>query len=102
MKWLWFVLVFIIGGLVGMFLGGAGGMMAGSVTGTEFGVCTAVAVAEQKGILTADQAETLLGETAAHLRTEFKELVDKAGLSEKMPLNAETCQRLKAEVQARK
>jgi hypothetical protein len=102
MKWLWFVLVFILGGLVGMFLGGAGGMMAGSVTGTEFGVCATVDVAEQKGILTAEQAETLLGETAAHLRTEFKELVEKTGISEKMPLNAETCQKLQAEVQARK
>lgn len=102
MKWLWFVLVFILGGVAGLFLGGAGGMMAGSITGTEFGVCAAVKVAEERGILSPDQAQELLGETAAHLRTEFKELVEKADLSEKMPLNAETCQKLMTEIKAKK
>jgi hypothetical protein len=98
MRWLWFVLVFLLGGLVGVFFGGAGGMMAGSVTGTEFGVCATVDVAEKQGILTPEEAQMLLGETASHLRSEFKELVDKAGLSEKLPLNAETCEKLKAEI----
>jgi hypothetical protein len=42
-----------------------------------------------------------LGETAAHLRAEFKDLVEKAELSEKMPLNTETCQKLIAEIKAK-
>ena len=98
MKWLWFLLLFILGGLVGFFVGGTGGAMVGGITGTEFGVCVAVQVAEEKGILTAGQAQELLDESAAHLRTEFKELVESAKLSEKMPLNAETCQKIKAEL----
>lgn len=102
MRWLWFVLVFILGGVVGLFFGGAGGMMAGSITGTEFGVCAAVQVAEEEGVLTPGQAQDLLGKTATYLRTEFKELVEKAKLSEKMPLNDETCQKLMAEIKAKK
>jgi len=98
MKWLWFVLIFIIGGLIGFFAGTTGGVMVGGITGTEYGVCVAVQVAEEKGILTADQAQELLDESAVHLRTEFKELVEQAKLSEKMPLNAETCQKIKAEL----
>jgi hypothetical protein len=102
MKWLWFLLVFILGGLVGVFVGGAVGMMAGGITGTEFGVCAAVDVAEKKGILSADQAQALLADTAAHLRSEFKELVEKSKISEKMPLNSETCQKMMSEVMAAK
>ena len=98
MKWLWFLLVFILGGVVGFFAGSTGGMMAGGIAGTEFGVCVAVQVAEEKGLLTAGQAQELLGESAAQLRTEFKELVEHAKLSEKIPLNAETCQKIKAEL----
>jgi hypothetical protein len=98
MKWFWMILVFIIGGIAGLFLGSAGGMLAGSITGTEFGACVAVKVAEDRGILSKNKAEELLGETAAHLRTEFKEIVDKAQLSEKMPLNTETCQKLMEQV----
>jgi len=98
MKWFWMILVFIIGGIAGLFLGGAGGMLAGSITGTEFGACVAVKVAEDSGILSQSQAEELLGETATHLRTEFKEIVEKAQLSEKMPLNTETCQKLMDEM----
>ena len=101
MKWFWMLLVFILGGLAGLFLGGSGGMLAGSITGTEFGVCAAVKVAEEKGLLSEDQAQQLLGETAAHLRTEFKELVEKAKLSERMPLNTETCQKLLSEMSAK-
>jgi hypothetical protein len=101
MKWFWIILVFLLGGIVGFILGGSGGMMAGGIAGTEFGACVAVKVAEDKGILSASQAQTLLGETATHLRTEFKTLVEKAGLSEKMPLNEETCQKLIAEIKAR-
>ena len=101
MKWFWMLLVFIIGGIAGLFFGGAGGMMAGGIAGTEFGACVAVKVAQEKGILSESQARELLGETAAHLRTEFKELVEKAKLSEKMPLNTETCQKLIAEVKAK-
>jgi hypothetical protein len=101
MKWFWMILVFIIGGIGGFFLGGAGGMMAGGITGTEFGACVAVEVAQDKGILSASQAQELLGQTAAHLRTEFEDLVEKAKLSEKMPLNAETCQKLIAEIKAK-
>ena len=98
MKWLWFVLVFILGGLAGFFVGGTGGAMVGGITGTEFGVCVAVQVAEEKGLLTADKAQALLDESAAHLRTQFKDLVEHANLSEEMPLNAETCQKIKAEL----
>ena len=101
MKWFWMILVFIIGGIAGFLVGGAGGMMAGGITGTEFGACVAVKVAEDKGILSERQAQELLGETAAHLRTEFKDLVEKAKLSEKMPLNTETCQRLIAEMKVK-
>ena len=101
MKWFWMILVFIVGGIAGFFFGGTGGMMAGGIAGTEFGACVAVKVAEDKGILSADQAQTLLGETAAHLRSEFKDLVDKAKLSEKMPLNNETCQKLIAQFRAK-
>ncbi len=101
MKWFWMILVFIIGGIAGLFFGGAGGMMAGGIAGTEFGACVAVKVAQEKGILSESQAQELLGETAGHLRTEFKDLVEKAKLSEKMPLNAETCQKLIAEVKAK-
>jgi hypothetical protein len=97
MKWLWMVLVFVIGGALGFFLGGAGGMMAGGIAGTEFGACVAVKVAEEKGLLSQSQAGTLLEETAAHLRTEFEELVEKAKLSEHMPLNTQTCEKLMAE-----
>jgi hypothetical protein len=101
MKWFWMILVFIVGGIAGFFFGGTGGMMAGGIAGTEFGACVAVKVAEDKGILSASQAQALLGETAAHLRTEFKDLVEKAKLSEKMPLNNETCQKLIAEFKAK-
>ncbi len=100
MKWFWMLLVFIVGGIVGFLAGGSGGMMAGGIAGTEFGACVAVKVAEDKGILSQAQAQTLLSETAAHLRTEFKELVEKAELSEKMPLNEETCQKLMTEIKA--
>ena len=98
MKWFWLVLVFVLGGLAGFFLGGAGGMMAGGIAGTEFGVCASVKVAEERGLLSHDQAQDLLSETAAHLRSEFSELVEKANLSENMPLNTETCQKLLADV----
>jgi hypothetical protein len=81
MKWFWMIVVFIVGGIAGLFFGGAGGMMAGGIAGTEFGACVAVKVAQEKGILSEGQAQELLGETAAHLRTEFKELVEKAKLS---------------------
>jgi hypothetical protein len=101
MKWFWMILVFLVGGIAGFFFGGAGGMMAGGIAGTEFGACVAVKVAEDRGILSQSQAQELLGETAAHLRTEFKELVEKAKLSEKMPLNSETCQKLMAEIKAK-
>jgi hypothetical protein len=101
MKWFWMILVFILGGVAGFFFGGAGGMMAGGIAGTEFGACVAVKVAEDRGILSASQAQTLLGETAAHLRTEFRDLVEKTKLSEKMPLNNETCQKLIAEFKAK-
>ena len=66
MKWFWMILVFIVGGVAGLFFGGTGGMMAGSIAGTEFGACVAVKIAEDKGILSASQAQVLLGETAAH------------------------------------
>lgn len=98
MKWFWLVLVFVLGGLAGFFLGGAGGMMAGGIAGTEFGVCAAVQVAEDRGLLSQSQAQDLLNETAAHLRTEFSELVEKANLTENMPLNTETCGKLLADV----
>ena len=101
MKWLWFVLVFLLGGVAGFFVGGTGGMMAGGIAGTEFGVCAAVKVAGDRGLLSQDQAEKLLGETASHLRSEFSELVEKAKLSEKMPLNTETCQKLLTEIKAK-
>jgi len=101
MKWFWMIVIFVVGGIAGLFFGGAGGMMAGGIAGTEFGACVAVKVAQEKGILSEGQAQELLGETAAHLRTEFKELVEKAKLSEKMPLNTETCQKLIAEVKAK-
>ena len=100
MKWLLMIVLFILGGVAGFFLGGAGGMMAGGIAGTEFGACVAVKVAEDTGILDKAQAQTLLGETAAHLRTEFKELVEKTELSDKMPLNEATCQKLMAEIKA--
>ena len=77
MKWLWFVLVFLLGGVAGFFVGGTGGMMAGGIAGTEFGVCAAVKVAGDRGLLSQDQAQKLLGETASHLRSEFSELVEK-------------------------
>jgi uncharacterized membrane protein (UPF0136 family) len=105
MKALWYVLVFVIGGIIGFVAGGIGGgtvgMMAGTIGGTEFGVCTALKVAEDKGILTAEQTQRLLDDTAAHLRTEFKDLVEKAEISEKIPLNAETCEKLITEAKAR-
>ncbi len=105
MKVLWYVLVFVLGGAVGFIAGGIGGgtvgMMAGGIGGTEFGVCTALQVAQEKGILTAEQQQQLLEDTAAHLRTEFKDLVEKAHLSEKLPLNAETCEKLISEVKAK-
>lgn len=105
MKALWYILVFVVGGGIGFVAGGIGGgtvgMMAGSIGGTEFGVCTALDVAEDKGVVTTEQHKQLLQETAVFLRTEFKDLVDKAELSGKMPLNAETCEKLKADLKAR-
>ena len=101
MKGFWMLLIFLLGGVAGFFLGGSGGMLAGGITGTEFGVCATVKVAEDKGLLSEAQAQDLLGETAAHLRTEFKALVEKAKLSERMPLNTETCQKLLSEISAK-
>ncbi len=102
MKAVWYILVFIVGGVIGFFVGGVGGgaagFMAGGIGGTEFGVCTTVQVAQDKGILTADQQQQLLDDTAAYLRTEFKELVDDTDLSDKAPLNAETCEKIKNEI----
>jgi hypothetical protein len=104
MKVLLYILVFVIGGIIGFVAGGIGGgtigMMAGGIGGTELGVCTAVQVAEDKGILTAEQSQQLLAETASHLRTEYKDLVEKGNLSETMPLNAETCEKIMSEVKA--
>jgi hypothetical protein len=104
MKALWYVLVFVLGGAIGFVVGGIGGgtvgMMAGGIGGTEFGVCTALQVGQDKGILTAEQQQQLLEATRGHLRTEFKDLVQKAKLSEKLPLNADTCRKLIAEVKA--
>lgn len=101
MKAVWYILVFVIGGIVGLAVGGIGGgtvgMMAGGIGGTELGVCTTVQVAEDKGILNAEEGRQLLEETASHLRTEFKELVEKSDISEKLPLNAETCEKIMSE-----
>ncbi|MGF1562648.1 MAG: hypothetical protein ACFB3T_10775 [Geminicoccaceae bacterium] len=96
MKYLFYLLLVVLGGGIGFFLGGSGGMLAGSVAGTEFGVCTAVQVAENEGLLDAAQSATLLEQTAAHLRSEFAELVERANLSENMPLNSDTCTTLMA------
>ncbi len=105
MKALWYSLVFLIGGGLGFVLGGSVGggmgMVAGGTIGTEFGVCSAVRVAEQQGILSSEPSQQLLEATAAHLRTEFKEVVERANLSEKLPLNAATCEKLMTEVKAR-
>ena len=104
MKAVWYILTFVVGGVVGLVIGGVGGgtvgMMAGGIGGTELGVCTTVQVAQDKGILDAEQQQRLLEETATYLRTEFKELVDKTGLSEEIPLNAETCEKIKGEIKA--
>ena len=81
-------------------MGGSVGMIAGGIGGTELGVCTTVQVAQDKGIVTAEQQQQLLDDSAAYLRTEFKQLVDETELSEKMPLNAETCEKIKNEVKA--
>ena len=109
MKALWYVLVFVLGGAIGVFVGGIGGgtlgvatgMLAGGVTGTELGVCTAIEVAKREGLLTAAQQQGLLEATASHLRTEFKDLVEQANLSESLPLDAETCKKLMADMKTR-
>ena len=105
MKVLWYVLVLLLGGVAGFVAGGFGGasvgMMAGGIGGTEFGVCSALKVARDQGLLTADQQQQLLDATASHLRTEFADLVAKAELSEKMPLNAATCEKLLKEIKAK-
>lgn len=104
MKALWYILVLLIGGVIGFVVGGlAGGgvgMLAGGIGGTELGVCTTLQVAQENGILTADQQQQLLADTAAYLRAEFPELVERANLSETMPLNAETCEKMMTEMKS--
>jgi hypothetical protein len=47
MKRFLMVLVFIIGGMAGVFFGGALGIMAGGIAGTEFGAYVKVPVSKK-------------------------------------------------------
>ena len=90
MKFLLYVLVFIVGGAIGFFVGGASSVATG-LTGTALGVCSAAKVAVQQGMLTADQQAALLGQTSSYLRSEFPKLTKQLGLADQPPLSPERC-----------
>lgn len=101
MKFLAYLLVFVIGGAVGFFVGEIRGGVATSAVaaaaGADIGVCTAVKVANDKGMLTPEQQNALLAATAVELRTEVKDL-DKVSklfsgetVSEGIDIDAEAC-----------
>ena len=100
MKILGYVVVLLIGGVIGFFVGGIGGgalgLVTGGIGGAELGVCSTIEAAQKQGMLTADQQAKLFEATAQHMRTELAEIADKAGvnLDSGIPVNAEQCAKL--------
>lgn len=90
MRFLIYILVFIVGGVIGFFIGGAGTVASG-VAGTQLGVCSAAKVAGQLGLLTPEQQDRLLGETSGHLRSEFPKMAKELGLADQPPLGLDRC-----------
>lgn len=99
MRFLVYVLLLIIGGVIGFFIGGATSVATG-LTGTQLGVCSAAKVAGQMGLLTADQQAALLGGTSDYLRSEFPKLTKQLGLEDQPSLNPDRCATVQAQVEA--
>lgn len=101
MRFLVYLLLLIVGGVIGFFVGGATTVATG-LTGTQLGACTAAKVAGQMGLLTADQQASLLGQTSAYLRSEFPKLTKQLGLADQPPLSLDRCAAVAQQVEALK
>lgn len=99
MRFLLYILLFVVGGVIGFFIGGAGTVASG-VAGTQLGVCSAAKVAGQMGLLTADQQNTLLGQTSAYLRSEFPKMAKELGLADQPPLSGDRCGEVIRQIEA--
>jgi hypothetical protein len=99
MRFLVYLLLLIVGGVIGFFIGGATTVATG-LTGTALGVCSAAKVAGQMGLLTADQQASLLGQTSTYLRSEFPKLTKQLGLEGQPPLSPERCADVATQIDA--
>ena len=101
MRFLLYILLLIVGGVIGFFIGGATTVATG-LTGTQLGVCSAAKVAGQMGLLTDDQQSALLGQTSTYLRGEFPTLTKQLGLEGQPSLNPDRCAEVQKQIDALK
>lgn len=99
MRFLFYLLLLIVGGAIGFFVGGATTVATG-VAGTQLGICSTAKVAGQMGLLTEEQQAALLGQTSTFLRNEFPRLTKELGLTDQAPLSPERCADVQTQVEA--
>jgi hypothetical protein len=99
MRFLLYVVLLLVGGVIGFFIGGATTVASG-LTGTQLGACTAATVASRMGLITPADADGLLGAVSGYLRSEFPRLTKELGLEGQPPLSSDRCAEVLKQIEA--